>query len=50
MRDPALLDEVRKSAVDIDPLPGKDVLRTIESTFDISPDVLDRARKLSPQQ
>jgi hypothetical protein len=36
MRDPALLDEVRRSAVDIDPLPGSDVLRTIEASS-ISP-------------
>jgi hypothetical protein len=39
-----LLDEVRKRAVDIDPLPGSDVPRTIQSTFDISPDVLDQAQ------
>jgi hypothetical protein len=50
MRDPALLDEVRRSAIDIDPLPGSDVLRSIESTLDISPNMLDQACKLSPQQ
>jgi tripartite-type tricarboxylate transporter receptor subunit TctC len=50
MHDPALLEEVRKSATDIDPLPGGEVLKIVESTFDIRPDVLDQARKLSPQQ
>jgi len=40
---------VRKSAVDIDPLPGGDVLKIVERTFDIRRDVLDQARKLSPQ-
>ena len=49
MRDPALVEEVRRSAVDIDPLPGDEVLKIVGSTFDIGPDVLERARKLSPQ-
>jgi tripartite-type tricarboxylate transporter receptor subunit TctC len=48
MRDPALLDEVRKSNIDIDPLPGADLQAVIESTFVIAPAVLERARKLSP--
>jgi tripartite-type tricarboxylate transporter receptor subunit TctC len=50
MRDSALREEVRKSAIDIDPLPGGEVLETVEGTFDVSPAVLDQARKLSPQQ
>jgi tripartite-type tricarboxylate transporter receptor subunit TctC len=49
MRDPALLDEVRKSAVDIDPLPGGELLGAVAGTFDIRPGVLDEARKLNPQ-
>jgi tripartite-type tricarboxylate transporter receptor subunit TctC len=49
MRDPALLDEVRKSNIDIDPLSGADLQAVIDSTFGIAPDVLERARKLSPQ-
>ena len=49
MRDPALIDEVSKSAVDIDPLPGDELRKIVDRTFDISPDVLDQARKLSPQ-
>ena len=48
MRDPALLDEVRKSKIDIDPLSGADLQAVIDSTFVIAPDVLERARKLSP--
>src|SRR5262249_8405794 len=50
MRDPALLEEVRRSGVDIDPLPGAELLKVVEGTFVIAPDVLERARKLSPQQ
>jgi tripartite-type tricarboxylate transporter receptor subunit TctC len=50
MRDPALLDEVRKSGVDIDPLSGTELQKVVEGTFDIRPDVLERARKLSAQQ
>src|SRR3954469_8788230 len=47
VRDPALLDEVRKSGVDIDPLSGAELQKVVDSTFDIRPDVLERARKLS---
>ncbi len=50
MRDPALIEEVRKSGVDIDPLPGVELQKVVESTFMIAPEVLERARKLSPQQ
>ncbi len=49
MRDPALLDEVHRSAVDIDPLPGDALAKVVESTFVIRPDVLERARRLSQQ-
>jgi tripartite-type tricarboxylate transporter receptor subunit TctC len=49
MRDPALLEEVRKSGVDIDPLSGLALQKVVDSTFDIRPDVLEMARKLSPQ-
>ena len=48
MRDPALLEEVRKSGVDIDPLAGSELQKVVDSTFVIAPDVLARARKLSP--
>src|SRR3954471_6480172 len=49
MHDPALLEEVRKSGVDIDPLPGAELQKVVDATFDIWPDVLEMARKLSPQ-
>jgi tripartite-type tricarboxylate transporter receptor subunit TctC len=49
MRDPALEDEVRRGAIDIDPVPGEEVLKIVAGTFDIAPAVLDEARKLSPQ-
>jgi hypothetical protein len=50
MRDPALVDEVGKSGVDIDPLSGTELQKVVDATFVIAPDVLERARKLSPQQ
>jgi tripartite-type tricarboxylate transporter receptor subunit TctC len=50
MRDPALIAEVGKSGVDIDPLPGDELAKVVEATFRIAPDVLERARKLGPQQ
>jgi tripartite-type tricarboxylate transporter receptor subunit TctC len=49
MRDPALIEEVGKSGVDIDPLSGAELQKVVESTFVIAPEVLERARKLSPQ-
>jgi tripartite-type tricarboxylate transporter receptor subunit TctC len=45
--DPALLDEVRRSGVDIDPLPGAALQKVVNDTFLIDQDVLERARKLS---
>jgi tripartite-type tricarboxylate transporter receptor subunit TctC len=50
MRDPALLEEVSRSGVDVDPLSGAELLKVVEGTFVIAPDVVERARKLSPQQ
>jgi hypothetical protein len=50
MRDPALIEEIGKSGVDIDPLSGAELQKVVESTFVIAPEVLERARKLSPQQ
>jgi hypothetical protein len=50
MRDPALIEEVGKSGVDIDPLPSVELQKVVDATFIIAPDVLERARKLSPQQ
>src|SRR5262247_899032 len=50
MQDPALLEEVGKSGVDIDPLAGAELQKVVDATFVIAPDVLDRARKLSPPQ
>jgi tripartite-type tricarboxylate transporter receptor subunit TctC len=50
MADPAFLDEVRRSRIDIDPLPGEALQKVVETTFVIDPDVLARARKLSVGQ
>jgi hypothetical protein len=45
-----LIEEVGKSGVDIDPLPGAELQRVVEATFVTAPDVLERARKLGLQQ
>jgi tripartite-type tricarboxylate transporter receptor subunit TctC len=50
MRDPALIEEVGKSGVDIDPLPGAELGNVVEATFRIAPDVLERARAFAPRQ
>jgi tripartite-type tricarboxylate transporter receptor subunit TctC len=50
IRDPALIEDVRRSGVDIDPLSGTDLAEVVASTFVIRSDVLERARTLSPQQ
>src|SRR5215813_3658483 len=50
MQDPTLLEEVHRSSVDIDPLAGRDLQEFVDRTFVMAPDVLERARKLSPQQ
>jgi tripartite-type tricarboxylate transporter receptor subunit TctC len=49
LRDPAFLAEVKQAGIDIDPLPGVALQQVVAKTFDIAPDVLDKARKLSPQ-
>jgi tripartite-type tricarboxylate transporter receptor subunit TctC len=49
IRDPALLEEIRKANVDIDPIPGPALQAVVDKTFDIAPDVLEKARKLNPQ-
>jgi tripartite-type tricarboxylate transporter receptor subunit TctC len=49
MRDPALLAEVTKARVDIEPITGEDLQRVVAETFNIRADVLARARKLSVQ-
>ena len=48
MRDAVLLDEVRRSGTDIDPMAGIELHQVVDGTFNIVPDVLERARKLSP--
>ena len=50
MQDKALLEEVRRSGIDIDPLPGAELQKVVDGTFVIAPEVLERARRLSPQQ
>jgi tripartite-type tricarboxylate transporter receptor subunit TctC len=49
MRDPALLAEVKKARVDIDPLTGEDLQKVVAGTFDVAPAVLTRAQALSRQ-
>lgn len=47
MRDPALLAEVAKARVDIEPLPGEALQKVVAGTFTVAPAVLARARDLS---
>jgi tripartite-type tricarboxylate transporter receptor subunit TctC len=49
VRDPAFLADVKKSRVDIDPLPGEELQRVVAGTFDVNPTVLARAQELSRQ-
>jgi tripartite-type tricarboxylate transporter receptor subunit TctC len=49
MRDPALIEDVKKARVDIEPLPGEELQKVVAGTFDVSPAVLTRARALSKQ-
>jgi tripartite-type tricarboxylate transporter receptor subunit TctC len=49
LHDPAFLAEVKKAGVDVDSLPGAALQKVVERTFDIAPDVLEKARKLNPQ-
>jgi hypothetical protein len=49
-RAPDRREEVGKSGVDIDPLPGAELQSVVDATFVIAPAVLERARKLGPQQ
>jgi tripartite-type tricarboxylate transporter receptor subunit TctC len=49
MRDPDLLAEVAKAGVDIDALPGAALQEVVGRTFDIRPDVLEKARQLAPK-
>jgi hypothetical protein len=44
MRDPALIEEVGKSGVDIDPLPGAELQRVVDATF------RDRSRRARARQ
>ena len=49
MRDPALLAEVKKARVDVEPLSGEDLQKVVAGTFAISPALLERAQSLSRQ-
>jgi tripartite-type tricarboxylate transporter receptor subunit TctC len=49
MRDPALLAEVKKARVDIEPLAGEALEKVVAGTFAVEPAVLARAQALSRQ-
>ena len=49
MRDPALLAEVAKARVDVEPLSGEKLQTVVADTFAIEPAVLARAQALSRQ-
>ncbi|MGH6768753.1 MAG: Bug family tripartite tricarboxylate transporter substrate binding protein [Xanthobacteraceae bacterium] len=49
MRDPAMLAEVKKARVDIDPLVGEELQKVVAQAFAVAPAVLTRAQALSRQ-
>ena len=46
MKDPTLIAEAEKLKLDLDPMGGVDLQKLIASTFDMTPGVVERARKL----
>jgi tripartite-type tricarboxylate transporter receptor subunit TctC len=49
MRDPALLEEVRKSGIDIDPLSGEKLQEIVRQAVAIPADIVAEAKKLTGQ-
>ena len=47
MRDPALIAEVRRSGIDIDPLPGDKLQQIVLEAVNVPPQVVDMARKFA---
>jgi tripartite-type tricarboxylate transporter receptor subunit TctC len=47
MQDPALLEEVQKSQIDIDPMFGQELQAVVEHAVDVSPETIDKARRLA---
>ena len=47
MQDPALAAEIRKSATDIDPLAGEALQQIVRQAVDVSPNVIELARRFS---
>jgi tripartite-type tricarboxylate transporter receptor subunit TctC len=45
MKDPALIAEAEKLKLDLDPMSGVDLQKLIASTFDLKPEVIDKARQ-----
>lgn len=46
MRDPDLIAEAKKLKLDLDPMSGAELQKLIDSTFDLPPAVVERARAL----
>jgi hypothetical protein len=47
MRDPALLEEIQKSSVDIDPMPGQELQALVAHAVDVSPETIAQAKRLA---
>jgi tripartite-type tricarboxylate transporter receptor subunit TctC len=47
MQDAVLLDDVQKSGMDIDPMAGQELQALVGRSVDVSPDILDQARRLA---
>lgn len=50
MADPALIADVRKSGLDIDPLPGDHLQAIVSRAVDVPTAVIDSARRFSPSK
>jgi tripartite-type tricarboxylate transporter receptor subunit TctC len=47
MQDAALLDDVQKSRMDIDPMAGQELQALVGRSVDVSPETLEQARRLT---
>jgi tripartite-type tricarboxylate transporter receptor subunit TctC len=47
MRDPALLEEIQKSSIDIDPMPGQELQALVTHAVDVSTQTIAQAKRLA---
>jgi tripartite-type tricarboxylate transporter receptor subunit TctC len=47
MHDPALIEEARTTGMDLDPLEGSSLQRTVAQTVEVTPQIVEQAKKFS---